>query len=440
MLSEEETTTLIQQSTLPPHTSTSPFESNLEQLTTSKVLLDGNTDTSLTGLTVETLEDHEEEASLVEHKEIMPPEGESTGTVDAINHPLDQTSIVTQQFHENVLDQDDEPVMVSSDLMAEGKMDTIKQIATDFVKSLSEEALEIVKDKIGTSEQVEEQSSPPHQPDTIIPQITVALEDNVSELTSEEDQHAEADEVPEQFQFQTSFRTHFVAYYDGESRNISDTALASGAQQDLVSEDHSDHGSPLPDDRSEQHNGNDNQTHPQDNVDFAQDKSSQLADDASEDIWAGEDAVMLRKSKTTFSVKSSKTDSESVSHSISHSMSQEPDTSSGADPFHTAHGSSSRPSSSDVEAMLSAHSGRGSTMTTTTEYETANSHADLSAHYSSYHTAASTLRSNSFCDHSGASAEHSEGSDTSIDVSIEHDRDARTPCGAHSEHELAFDD
>ena len=238
----------------------------------------------------------------------------------------------------------------------------------------------------------------------------------------------------------STFRTHFVAYYDGESRNISDTALASGAQQDLVSEDHSDHGSPLPDDRSEQHNGNDNQTHPQDNVDFAQDKSSQLADDASEDIWAGEDAVMLRKSKTTFSVKSSKTDSESVSHSISHSMSQEPDTSSGADPFHTAHGSSSRPSSSDVEAMLSAHSGRGSTMTTTTEYETANSHADLSAHYSSYHTAASTLRSNSFCDHSGASAEHSEGSDTSIDVSIEHDRDARTPCGAHSEHELAFDD
>ena len=446
MLSEEETTTttttLIQKSTLPPHTSTSPFESNLEQLTTSKVLDGNNTDTSLTGLTIQTLEDHEEEGSLVEHKEIIPLEGESTGTVDGVIHPLDQTSIVTQQFHENILDQDDEPVMVSSDLITEGKMDTIKQIATDFVKSLSEEALEIVKDKIGTSDQAEEPAAT-HQETTIIPQITMTL-DTDSELTSDDDKHPEVEEVqvPQQFQFQTSFRTHFVAYFDGDSQNVSETALASGAPQDLVSEDHSDHGSPLPEDQQQQQDHHDdNQTHPQDNVDFAQDKSSQLADDASEDIWAGEDAVMLRKSKTTFSVKSSKTDSESVSHSMSH----EPDTSSasGAEQFHTAHGSSSRPSSSDVEAMLSAHSGRGSTMTTTTEYETANSHADLSAHSSSYHTAASTLSSKSFSDHSGghlASVEHSETSDTLIDVSIEHDRDAGTPCGAPSEHELAFDD
>merc|ERR1719237_1693679 len=107
--------------------------------------------------------------------------------------------------------------------------------------------------------------------------------------------------------------------------------------------------------------------------------------ESSEDIWAGEDSVMLRKSKTTFSMKSTKTDSESFSSDMKpksdrHSGTDQEWSSSG-DPYHTAHGSSSRPSSSDVDAMLSAVSDRGSSTTnTTTEYDTAHSHAESSQH------------------------------------------------------------
>ena len=162
---------------------------------------------------------------------------------------------------------------------------------------------------------------------------------------------------------------------------------------------------------------------------------------------------MLRKSKTTFSMKS-KTDSESHSSDMKqksgggserHSGTDQEWSSSG-DPYHTAHGSSSRPSSSDVDVMLSAISDRGtSSMTTTTDYDAAHSHAESSSqHSSSYHTAASTLSSKSFSDKSGhlASFEHSETSDTLIDISIEQEdpRDDPGICTPQGQEILPHDD
>ena len=138
-------------------------------------------------------------------------------------------------------------------------MDRIKEIATDFVKSLSQEALEIVKDKIITPDTAADTTA------EIIPQvqITYTADDHNTfrygegDVTSEPedilerevvskpevilepevipepeviaepevnliDNTRQEEEISTQFQFQTSFRSHFVAFFDEDSQAISD--------------------------------------------------------------------------------------------------------------------------------------------------------------------------------------------------------------------------
>ena len=426
MLTEEETSTFPPQS---PSSTTNPtfrptFGSHEQPSFATSILANTTLDY-----------DSQNEASM-EYKEI--PAKHETFCID-------QDTFVTKQIHETMSDEDDQ-IMVSSNLITDEQqsksledMDMIKQVATDFVKTLSQEALEIVKEKL----------SPVHQQGQFqlqVPNvaITFASEPDLSTLS---DTHVEsaaaAAEISDQFQFQTSFRAHFVRDFEYVTDDVDSTMNGQLEQTQEVSKQFPDT------------DGN--------NVDFqAKEKKEGGSDDAysshsgshqmmesSEDIWAGEDSVMLRKSKTTFSMKSTKTDSESFSSDMKpksdrHSGTDQEWSSSG-DPYHTAHGSSSRPSSSDVDAMLSAVSDRGSSTTnTTTEYDTAHSHAESSQHSSSYHTAASTLSSRSFSDKSGhlASFEHSETSDTLIDISIEQeDKDTGicTPLG-HEETILPHDD
>ena len=317
---------------------------------------------------------------------------------------IDQESMLTKQFHEEFerQEQEEEDIMESSELTrvaSDQNMDTIKQIASDFVKTLSQEALEIVRDKMS-------------------PEVVVKVETPIPTLEVTSPQEP----VSDQFQFQTGFRSHFVTYFDSESE--ADMYLKSTEEPQTVEDPESEE---LPEDKT---------TSKTEGGQTSTDHSHEIA----EDIWAGEDAVMLRKSKTTFSMKS-KTDSESTTSELN-KKSTTSDRHSGTDQdsyeFHTAHGSSSRPSSSDVDAMLSAHSNTrsGSSMTTTTEYDTAQSHTD---HSSSYHTAASSLSSRSLGSGHMASVEHSETSDTLIDYSIEHDNRVSTPSGCQTE-ELPHDE
>ena len=342
-------------------------------------------------------EDSSEQLDSMEFKAIP----QENGTVH-----IDQESMLTKQFHEEFerQEQEEEDIMEFSELTrvaSDQNMDTIKQIASDFVKTLSQEALEIVRDKMS-------------------PEVVVKAETPIPtfEVTSPQEP------VSDHFQFQIGFRSHFVTYFDSETE--ADMYLKSTEESQAVEDTESEE---LTEDKNtSKTEGVGGQT--------STDHSQEIA----EDIWAGEDAVMLRKSKTTFSMKS-KTDSESTTSELNKKSS---DRHSGTDQdsyeFHTAHGSSSRPSSSDVDAMLSAHSSNntrsGSSMTTTTEYDTAQSHTD---HSSSYHTAASSLSSRSLGSGHMASVEHSETSDTLIDYSIEHDNRVSTPSGCASE-ELPHDE
>ena len=267
---------MIQNSNIPSFTT--PFETNnLQQITTSN-FLDGNTDTNLTGLSKQSELAHtveEEVGSLVEHKDIIPSE-----TVSDNLQQLDQTTIVTKQFHENILEQEEENIMVSNELGPK-EIDSIKQLATDFVKSLSQEALEIVKEKV----------TPDFEYD--IPQVKVTVdgdsgETEVTEVALESSTRQE--EISEQFQFQTSFRSHFVSYFDEDSHVVIEDDEISKIPQDISSEeqDGQDDQHQYSEERSTDHFSHDA-------TDFSHDKpSSNKATDASEDIWA-EDLLKLFK-------------------------------------------------------------------------------------------------------------------------------------------------
>ena len=408
MLTEEETSTFPPQS---PTSTTNPtfdptFGSHEQPPFTTSIL--ANT----------TLDDDSQNEASMEYKEI--PSKHETFCID-------QDTFVTKQIHETMSDEDDQ-IMVSSNLITDEQqsksledMDMIKQVATDFVKTLSQEALEIVKEKMSPVRQQQQQGQFQLQVPTVA--VTFSSEPDLSTMSDGPVAEVvpEAADVSDQFQFQTSFRAHFVRDFD----YVSDAGdFSMNGQQEKNQE--------VPKDEEPEEDGGKNtdfqvqekkEGHSEET--YSSHSGSHQMMESSEDIWAGEDSVMLRKSKTTFSMKSTKTDSESFSSEMKQKSDRHSGTdqewSSSGDPYHTAHGSSSRPSSSDVEVMLSAVSDRGSSMTTTTDYDTAHSHAELSQHSSSYHTAASTLSSKSFSDKSGhlASFEHSETSDTLIDISIE---------------------
>ena len=153
-------------------TTTTPFDTNLNSFLDH----DNITDTSLTGHTIigstnnttttsavtasTTLTHHaleEEVGSMVEHKDIISGSTNTT-TGSTTTQQQNSTSFVRmQQFHENLQDEEEETVMVSNDLVLpdqeqeqpevdQDDLDTLKRIADDFVKSLSQEALEIAKE------------------------------------------------------------------------------------------------------------------------------------------------------------------------------------------------------------------------------------------------------------------------------------------------------
>ena len=431
MLTEEETSTFPPQS---PSSTTNPtfdpkFGSHEQPPFTTSIL--ANT----------TLDDDSQNEASMEYKEI--PAKHETFSIN-------QDTFVTKQIHETMSDEDDQ-IMISSNLINDEEqsksledMEMIKQVANDFVKTLSQEALEIVKEK--TEQQ-------PKQFQLQVPTVAVTFSSEPDLSTMSDGFPAGEDvtmpEIPEiisdQFQFQTSFRAHFVRDFDYVTESVSVAVNGQAEQsQEVTKDEPSDNGV-----KDTEFNVKDKKDGEKSDETHSSQSGSQKMMESSEDIWAGEDSVMLRKSKTTFSMKSTKTDSESHSSDLKQKTGSErhsgtdQDWSSSGDPYHTAHGSSSRPSSSDVDVMLSAISDRGtSSMTTTTDYDTAHSHAESSQHSSSYHTAASTLSSKSFSDKSGhlASFEHSETSDTLIDISIEQeDKDPGT-CTPQGQEILPHDD
>ena len=134
---------------------------------------------------------------------------------------------------------------------------------------------------------------------------------------------ADYSEIPDQFQFQTSFRTHFVANFDENEIGTNSIEQIQGNTNIINS--HEDNANF--EDKHHSASSTDRSSTTRSNTTSGSQSSSGTgnAADACEDIWAGEDysVDMLRKSKTTFSMKShtnsSKTDSE---HSISSDLKQ----------------------------------------------------------------------------------------------------------------------
>ena len=190
----------------------------------------------------------------------------------------------------------------------------------------------------------------------------------------------------------------------------------------------------------------------------------------SEDIWAAEEAkVTLRKDVLAQHGKPARSDNESTSSGSKMKTANSSGeyrksgtdfessggwSSSGGD-YMTAGESSgaaplssgqSRPSSSDVDVMLSARSGKSSTLTTTADYETAHSSRDQStlsqissATSQEFYTAVSSVTSKDSLSIHGVetsessgnlgSVEISEATDNMTDSLLEHERDLKTPTG-----------
>ena len=217
------------------------------------------------------------------------------------------------------------------------------------------------------------------------------------ELTSERYEEEQMDS--EDFRFQSSFRTHFVKETD---ENESDNEV------------------------------------------------KEVMDKDSEDIWAEDSKVILRKDYQSFKDKRSDNESASGSSSLKqHRRSdQEGGFSSPGDgetSYFSAPSGQSRPTSSDLDIMLSAVSERSTT--DNSEFLTAQDHSSLSS-VSQYHTAASTLSSLSVrsSESSGhlASREVSECSETLVESSLEYeqrlDDGSDTPAGFKQYDDLSCDE
>jgi hypothetical protein len=172
-------------------TTTTPFDTNLNSFLDHDN--NSNTDTGLTGHTIigstnatttstvtgsTTLTHHaleEEVGSMVEHKDII---SGSTSTTTGITTTQQQNStsfVRMQQFHENLQDEEEETVMISNDLVLpdqepevdQDNLDTLKRIADDFVKSLSQEALEIAKEIKKSQEDLVQGDDDDEQPEVV---------------------------------------------------------------------------------------------------------------------------------------------------------------------------------------------------------------------------------------------------------------------------------
>ena len=141
-------------------------------------------------------------------------------------HTIHKMLSPLKQIHETMSDEDDQ-IMISSNLINDEEqsksledMEMIKQVANDFVKTLSQEALEIVKEK--TEQQ-------PKQFQLQVPTVAVTFSSEPDLSTMSDGFPAGEDvtmpEIPEiisdQFQFQASFRAHFVRDFDYVTESVS---------------------------------------------------------------------------------------------------------------------------------------------------------------------------------------------------------------------------
>ena len=223
MLTEEETSTFPPQS---PSSTTNPtfdpkFGSHEQPPFTTSIL--ANT----------TLDDDSQNEASMEYKEI--PAKHETFSIN-------QDTFVTKQIHETMSDEDDQ-IMISSNLINDEEqsksledMEMIKQVANDFVKTLSQEALEIVKEK--TEQQ-------PKQFQLQVPTVAVTFSSEPDLSTMSDGVPAGEDmtmpEIPEiisdQFQFQTSFRAHFVRDFDYVTESVSVAVNGQAEQSQEVTKD-----------------------------------------------------------------------------------------------------------------------------------------------------------------------------------------------------------
>ena len=181
----------------------------------------------------------------------------------------------------------------------------------------------------------------------------------------------------------------------------------------------------------------------------------QIEEKDSEDIWLEDSKVILRKDYQSFKDKKSDADSVSCSSSSRHNLKvtdrksdYEGYSSPGETSYFSAHepvSGHSRPTSSDVEVMLSAVSERSTT--DNSEFLTAQDHSSADTSASQYITAASTLSSLSVKSESSGhlgSVEVSECSETLVESSLEYEHrledGSDTPAGMKHFDDLSADE
>ena len=404
---------------------------------------------------------------------------------------------------------DIEQVVDDTNTVSSANREILKEVASEFIQDLNAKAIEITEKMTSASEVQVKQSEECYGEQSMIQsvieskaskvdmqksQISMEISDSdlksdLNEMKSELREHIEElqsgtkdrDEIYEEqtefeegpiddeiepitgkdFKLISSFHTHYVTGLDPETTVI---GISSNEASPILIGEGGDSNAPMSTEKSNTETQSSNQVQKNGNMTFS-----------SEDIWAKEASSIKNRDLTMSSLKLRKSDNESNTSSHAGTISSGRQTSSpksdnrlsgadfggvvpvafssssSGDNFYSARDKSpntssrSRPSSSDIDAMLSAVSGPYSS-TVTTEYETAHSSYDVSGHSNisssqDYHTAASSLpskdstKSYDYSESSGhlASYEISEASETLIDGSLEHDgeRDALiTPSGA----------
>ena len=355
--------------------------------------------------------------------------------------------------------------------------DLVKEVATEFIQDLNIKAIETAEQLSPRTMKSEEIAKSTLIESMHQSEISVEISDSDIKVHALDEIKSELQEQcleGKDFRFINSFHSHYVKEFHDDIETISDEAHSAMTDNYIHEENQSPTSSDKPPTISE--------------------PSTQVQENggmtfSNEDIWADEASSIKHKDITISSVKLRKSDNESNNSSFARSLSSGRHTSSprtrsedrhsgtdfdgsggailfsgssSGDNFHTAQDHSpystsrSRPSSSDIELMVSAVSGTPCSSTVTTEYETAHSSYDVSGHSNisssqDYHTAASSLpskdslKSSEFSESSGhlASFEISEASETLIDESIEHDgeRDALvTPSGAPNDESVIDED
>ena len=257
------------------------------------------------------------------------------------------------------------------------------------------------------------------------PSVSVTDEELITDMTSEllqernieeikkhleetrarfEQEDGKQEETNSDFKFQTSFRSHFVRDSEDDSND---------------------------------------------------EDSKEKTDRDTEDIWAEDSKVIMRKDIQSFKDRRSDPESVSGGSSISKPRPDRPSdpegSSSAGESFFSAPEpvTSSRPTSSDVEALLSAVSERSTTTTENSEFLTAQDHSvSHSSATSHYFTAGSTLshasvKSSESSGHLG-SVEVSECSETLVESSLEYeqrqDDGTDTPAGLQQYEDLSCDE